>query len=141
MYKCNDCGGEFEEPETYGESRPVGFEKFSVCPYCGFSNYEEKPQVKKEIDKYSVAAGIIPVIARLNRQLDNLHESAVKMFGANIRLGVTPLEKVWAALMDILTEMAAPAILSDGLNQRLETVTEGQACEEVLAMYADEVGL
>lgn len=43
MYRCNDCGGEFEEWELseYKESRPIGFETFSCCPYCGRRDYEE----------------------------------------------------------------------------------------------------
>ena len=41
MYKCRECGGEFEEPETYNEMRPVGYERFDCCPYCGRRDYGE----------------------------------------------------------------------------------------------------
>lgn len=41
MYKCRDCAGDFEEPEVFFESRPVGRESFSVCPYCGSFCYGE----------------------------------------------------------------------------------------------------
>ena len=41
MYKCQDCGREFEEPETYSERRPVGYESFDCCPHCGRRDYEE----------------------------------------------------------------------------------------------------
>lgn len=141
MYRCNDCGGEFEEPEIYSESRPVGYESFAVSPCCQNTNYEEKLPVKKEIDKYSVAASVIPVIAQLNKQLDSLHESAEKLLGDGVKIGVTPADKMRCKLLDLLTEMAAPAVISNEVDQKLETVTDGQSCEELLAMYADEVGL
>lgn len=41
MLECGDCAGEFEAPLVYYESRPVGREKFSVCPYCGSFCYGE----------------------------------------------------------------------------------------------------
>ena len=41
MYKCSDCGAEFETPDTYYETRPVGREKFSCCPMCQNLGFDE----------------------------------------------------------------------------------------------------
>ena len=41
MYKCDDCGAEFESPDTYYESRPIGWEEFACCPMCESLNYDE----------------------------------------------------------------------------------------------------
>lgn len=141
MYKCRDCGREFEEPETYSERRPVGYESFAVSPCCKNTNYEEKLPVKKEIDKYSVAASVIPVIAQLNKQFDSLHESAEKLLGESVKIGVTPADQMRCLLMDLLTEMAEPAGISNKLDAKLENMTDERDGEEALAMYADEVGL
>jgi hypothetical protein len=39
MFKCLECGAVFDEPKTWGESRPYGegcaYEAFSGCPSCG----------------------------------------------------------------------------------------------------------
>ncbi len=44
MYKCEDCGREFDEPdiitETHGLSSPP-FEKVAVCPYCNSTDYSD----------------------------------------------------------------------------------------------------
>lgn len=44
MYKCHDCGSEFEQPYQYKENH--GFmdgwaEIFTVCPDCGSGRFEE----------------------------------------------------------------------------------------------------
>lgn len=46
MYKCNDCGAEFDEPESYSEC--VGefwgmpaYEEFGQCPMCKSDDYDE----------------------------------------------------------------------------------------------------
>lgn len=44
MYKCEYCGGEFEEPEIYYEKHGLSqgpYEKWAVCPYCGETDYKE----------------------------------------------------------------------------------------------------
>lgn len=47
MFKCNDCGLKFEEPETWreymGECHGApAYEEWSGCPMChgGYSEYE-----------------------------------------------------------------------------------------------------
>lgn len=44
MYKCNECGYEFEYPEiqieTHGLDTPP-YEEIRVCPYCGDNNIDE----------------------------------------------------------------------------------------------------
>lgn len=35
MYRCDNCGAEFDHSETVTESRPVGAESYQVCPMCG----------------------------------------------------------------------------------------------------------
>ena len=41
MYRCNNCGAEFERPDTYCESRPIGTERFSCCPMCQNLGFKE----------------------------------------------------------------------------------------------------
>lgn len=45
-YKCNDCGAEFDEPETYSEYMGEfwgfpAYEEFGRCPVCESDDYEE----------------------------------------------------------------------------------------------------
>lgn len=43
MYKCNNCGCEFEEPRESREYHGLdyGYETFWVCPNCGDNDYNE----------------------------------------------------------------------------------------------------
>ena len=45
MYKCEECGEAFEEPDwdVWEEKRPVGYEPMaqSYCPYCGSEEVKE----------------------------------------------------------------------------------------------------
>ena len=34
MYRCDNCGAEFDHSETVTESRPLGAESYQVCPVC-----------------------------------------------------------------------------------------------------------
>lgn len=51
MFKCNDCGAEFEEPriyyETHGFSSPP-FEERAECPNCGWTGFEECREEESE---------------------------------------------------------------------------------------------
>lgn len=35
MFRCNECGAEFDHSKTVTESRPVGEESYQACPVCG----------------------------------------------------------------------------------------------------------
>lgn len=45
-YKCNDCGAEFDEPDSYREcmgecwGQPA-YETFYICPVCKSEDFEE----------------------------------------------------------------------------------------------------
>lgn len=43
MFKCKDCGCEFEEPKEIIEYHGLdyGYEKLYGCPHCGGGDYEE----------------------------------------------------------------------------------------------------
>lgn len=44
MYKCNECRCEFEYPEEYYEKHGFSYgpyERWSVCPYCGSTDFGE----------------------------------------------------------------------------------------------------
>lgn len=43
MFKCNDCGCTFEEPETTREFHGLdyGYENQYSCPKCGSTDYED----------------------------------------------------------------------------------------------------
>ncbi len=43
MFKCNNCGLEFEEPKAYRESHGLehGWEELYCCPNCGEADYDE----------------------------------------------------------------------------------------------------
>lgn len=43
MYRCNDCGCEFEEPHEYVERHGFTdgpYETWRVCPCCGSTDFE-----------------------------------------------------------------------------------------------------
>lgn len=44
MFRCNDCGEEFDAPEYYieyhGDASAPG-ERWAVCPRCGDTDFEE----------------------------------------------------------------------------------------------------
>ena len=52
MYRCNDCGREFEEPASYDDYRgefwgqPVS-ERIAVCPFCESGDFDE---IKEDSD-------------------------------------------------------------------------------------------
>ena len=46
MYRCDDCGAEFDEPELYCSRENLDGENWTittqtVCPYCGTDNITE----------------------------------------------------------------------------------------------------
>ena len=43
MFKCKDCGCEFDEPKYNREYHGLeyGYEELGVCPSCGSTEYEE----------------------------------------------------------------------------------------------------
>lgn len=49
MYKCNDCGYEFEEPkevvETYGFNTPP-YKRLYLCPHCNENDIKEIIEVE-----------------------------------------------------------------------------------------------
>lgn len=54
MYKCNDCGREFENPkvetEVIGVSDKTGFVDYEYCPFCDSDNinYQEEANLDDE---------------------------------------------------------------------------------------------
>ena len=53
MYKCRECGYEFDEPHVYYESH--GFtngpsERWSECPHCGSCDYGDTYVVEQELE-------------------------------------------------------------------------------------------
>ncbi len=48
MFVCEDCGAEFEKPDTMYDPRPIGFERFSVCPCCSSTNFDEADEYNEE---------------------------------------------------------------------------------------------
>lgn len=56
MYKCDDCGREFEEPATYeddpspaGISLPAGHYTYEMCPYCESEYFTEITDDEEEL--------------------------------------------------------------------------------------------
>ena len=53
MFKCRECGCEFDEPHTYEERHGFThgpFEKWSECPQCGSCDYGDAYQVEREAE-------------------------------------------------------------------------------------------
>lgn len=53
MYRCNDCGEEFDDPAVHTERHPEvewGCEHWYVCPHCGSTNFEETEDEEEEED-------------------------------------------------------------------------------------------
>lgn len=51
MYKCRECGAEFDEPDRWVERHGFTygpFEHWSACPYCGSCDYDESYIVERE---------------------------------------------------------------------------------------------
>lgn len=51
MYRCNDCGEEFDDPATHEERHPEvewGSEFWEVCPCCGSCDFEEIEDEEEE---------------------------------------------------------------------------------------------
>ena len=51
MFKCRECGCEFDEPHTYVERHGFThgpFEKWSECPQCGSCDYADAYIVETE---------------------------------------------------------------------------------------------
>lgn len=72
MFKCPDCGHIFDIPHEYEERHGFThgpFEKWSVCPACGQSGYEEAVECaicgelvcKSEINTVSSNGGCIDI--------------------------------------------------------------------------------
>jgi len=51
IYKCNDCGYEFEYPKIIEESHGLDtppYERFAVCPCCLDTDYDEIIDIEEE---------------------------------------------------------------------------------------------
>lgn len=60
MYKCRECGCEFNEPFTYVERHGFThgpFEKFRECPCCGSCDFDDAYIVETE-EAYQAEAEI-----------------------------------------------------------------------------------
>lgn len=56
MFRCNECGKEFEEPKVVPEYRgefwgSPAYEDEYYCPHCGSDDYEEIRNQEEEEDK------------------------------------------------------------------------------------------
>ena len=52
MFKCRECGCEFDEPHVYYERHGFThgpFEQWSECPHCGSCDYGDANIVKREL--------------------------------------------------------------------------------------------
>lgn len=53
MYKCRECGCEFDEPRTYEERHGFThgpFERFTVCPHCDSCDWDDAITVERELE-------------------------------------------------------------------------------------------
>ena len=50
MFRCNECGAEFDHSETVTESRPLGAESYQACPVCGSTG--EFTEISKEKSEF-----------------------------------------------------------------------------------------
>lgn len=54
MYKCRCCLRTFDEPYIYYEHHGFyqpPYEEWSVCPYCGESDWDDEDVVNRELDQ------------------------------------------------------------------------------------------
>ena len=54
MYKCRCCLRTFDEPHEYYETHGFNYgpaERWSVCPYCGESDWDDEATVNEELDQ------------------------------------------------------------------------------------------
>ena len=60
MFKCRECGCEFNEPHTYVERHGFTsgpFEHWSECPQCGSCDYDDAYIVEREARKATEREG------------------------------------------------------------------------------------
>jgi hypothetical protein len=53
MYKCRCCLRTFDEPREFWESHGFSYgpaERWSVCPYCGESDWDDESTVNEELE-------------------------------------------------------------------------------------------
>ena len=53
MYKCRECGCEFDEPRTYYENHGFTYgpsERFTVCPHCDSCDWDDANIVEAELE-------------------------------------------------------------------------------------------
>lgn len=51
LYICLECCNTFNKPGTYSESRPIGRESFSCCPFCNSNSFKNlRDDVKERLE-------------------------------------------------------------------------------------------
>lgn len=87
MYRCDNCGSRFSEPDTvllsHGLDAPP-FERFGICPYCRSSGFEEllEDRMKRtEVLRYLIEAAM-HFNTFIKRVEDVLSDEALSEFDA-----------------------------------------------------------
>lgn len=128
MFRCLECGAEFDVPlcikETHRLDNPP-FEDRYVCQRCHGSNY--KPFVKDVISRREVLEGMVDIMRLLNR----FEASVCEAFNGSALDG-SDFDFARGNLYELITVVAGDGEfdLPDYINEKLfDAKTEGEAFE------------
>ena len=120
MFKCYDCGREFEEPKTWTERHG---ETFSGCPFClgSFEEYTEPEPYDPDLAE--ISKKIVESLFHINTFSYQLED----VFGKKIEND--EFEKAWELLVEALHIISAP----EGMDRSVEDlVTTAKLTESSL---------
>ena len=116
MFKCHDCGREFEEFNTHFETHglPTGpFERLETCPSCGSTNFNEVSEPEPyDPDLAEISKRIVESLFHINTFLYQLED----VFGRKIENNES--EKAWELLVEALHIISAP----EGMDRSVEDI-------------------
>lgn len=116
MFKCYDCGREFEEFNTHFETHglPTGpFEKLDTCPFCGSTNFHEVSEPEPyDPDLAEISKKIVESLFYINTFSYQLED----IFGKKIENA--EFEKAWESLVEALHIISAP----EGMDRSVENI-------------------
>ena len=116
MFKCYDCGREFEEFNVHFESHglPDGpGERFETCPFCNSTGFHEVAEAEPyDPDLAEISKKIVESLFHINTFLYQLED----VFGRKIENNES--EKAWELLVEALHIISAP----EGMDRNVENI-------------------
>ena len=138
MYKCNNCGETFTDPEkeieTHGLSTPP-YEEYTVSPCCGSGYAEYTEPEPYEYDIRAVVKNIISAISEMN-----IYRKSVELLYGN-KVDNKNFENASGDLISALDEISAEEGMDASVFQLMGRVGIDKTKEEVTQIFLDGAGL